>query len=253
MGDLFCFRFFGEIPLIALSYPDLQAQCYDPICVAYRECHPEDGEVEVPLHVRETHDCPDHPDHPDHIDPRSGHEVPGSEIRTRTVRAVTDCQLCYLRREQMRELQKSNPELEKRIRRFARAGGRRTLLDRLRQMHARENDAKRRQQMRRLQSKELGAGPSGGAGGGPLSPGAGPHPLAASPRSPAQHGGLVPSPPPLLDLGPTNRKVDALAIDVAARTAQLAQVQQDIRDVKQTMIAVKAVLDLAAAQKLATV
>lgn len=41
-------------------------------------------------------------------------EEPGSEIRTRTVKAVTDCQLCFLTRERTRELQSCYPELEAR-------------------------------------------------------------------------------------------------------------------------------------------
>ena len=191
--------FFGETPLIALSYPEVQVQCFNPACVEHRNSHPD--AQEVPLHVRETHDCRDHPDHPEHnMGPRAGHEVPGSEIRTRTVRAVTDCELCYLKRDQMRELQKSNVELEKRIRRFARAGTRKTLLERLKILNARE-----RTEMERHKKAEVSA--KAGA-----------------------------------DVG--NEALDKLSADLAARRAEIADVKQDVGELKTQMGSIQASLEL---------
>lgn len=47
---------------------------------------------------------------------------PGSEIRTRTVKAVTESELCYLRRDDVKELMKVYPELQARIMSFAHVG-----------------------------------------------------------------------------------------------------------------------------------
>lgn len=52
--------------------------------------------------------------------------TPGSEIRTRTVRSVTDkTELCYITKDDMDELQERYPELKARIRRFVRTGAHR--------------------------------------------------------------------------------------------------------------------------------
>lgn len=198
--------FFGEIPLIALSYPDIQVQCFNPACVEHRNSHP-DAE-EVPLHVREAHDCRDHPDHPEHMDPRAGHEVPGSEIRTRTVRAVTDCELCYLKRDQMRELQKSNVELEKRIRRFARAGTRKTLLERLKILHARERTEIERYKKAEVSAKVIGVGAD--VGNEALS----------------------------------TQALDKLSADLAAQRTQVSDVKQDVGELKTQMGSIQASLEL---------
>eukprot|EP01052_Picozoa_sp_SAG31_P001810 SAG31_NODE_61_length_29286_cov_444.645973_3_plen_875_part_00 len=197
--------FFGEIPLIALSYPEVHQQCFDPICVDYRAEHP-DAE-EVPLHIRETHDCPDHPDHADHIDPQSGHEIPGSEIRTRTVRAVTDCELCYLKRDRMRELQRNNAELEKRIRRFARAGGRKNIMERLKILRLR----KEAQDLQRAKSKEQ-----------------------------SQTNGLS-------NMGSANTSLEKLSEDVAVQRAGMFTIRDDVVDMKKQLDAIRAAIETLAA------
>ena len=46
----------------------------------------------------------------------------GAEIRTRTVRAVTECELCFLTRDEVADLRKRYPELDMRFRRFSRFG-----------------------------------------------------------------------------------------------------------------------------------
>ena len=51
-------------------------------------------------------------------------EMAGSEIRNRTIKAVTDCELCYLTKGTVRNLQTKYPELDVRIRRFSRTKGR---------------------------------------------------------------------------------------------------------------------------------
>ena len=55
---------------------------------------------------------------PNDID--TGMETQGSEVRVRSVTAVTECELCYIDRLEMRLLQKRYDELELRMRRFAR-------------------------------------------------------------------------------------------------------------------------------------
>eukprot|EP01043_Picozoa_sp_COSAG02_P010774 COSAG02_NODE_386_length_23297_cov_32.396457_6_plen_1111_part_00 len=47
----------------------------------------------------------------------------GSEVRTRTVQAVTESSLCYITREAVRQLRDIYPELDARLRRFAMVGG----------------------------------------------------------------------------------------------------------------------------------
>ena len=49
-------------------------------------------------------------------------DASGSEIRDRTVRAVTDCEFCYLTRDSVRKLERRYPELSVRLKRFARIG-----------------------------------------------------------------------------------------------------------------------------------
>ena len=52
--------------------------------------------------------------------PHDGSETIGAEVRVRSVRAVTDCELCYIERADMRAIQRTNAELQIRILRFAR-------------------------------------------------------------------------------------------------------------------------------------
>jgi CRP-like cAMP-binding protein len=47
----------------------------------------------------------------------------GSEVRTRTVQAVTESSLCYITREKVKKLRGMYPELDARLRRFAMVGG----------------------------------------------------------------------------------------------------------------------------------
>jgi hypothetical protein len=37
--------FFGEIPILGLSYPNVKHHCFDPDCTAYRDEHPTEDEV----------------------------------------------------------------------------------------------------------------------------------------------------------------------------------------------------------------
>lgn len=46
----------------------------------------------------------------------------GSEIRARTVKAMTECELCFLRRDDLETLRRECPELMIKLRRFARMG-----------------------------------------------------------------------------------------------------------------------------------
>lgn len=48
----------------------------------------------------------------------------GSEIRTRTVKAMVECELCFLRRDDLNALRLECPELMIKLRRFARMGER---------------------------------------------------------------------------------------------------------------------------------
>jgi CRP-like cAMP-binding protein len=48
----------------------------------------------------------------------------GSEIRSRTVRAVVECELCFLRRDDINTLRRECPELMMKLRRFSRMGER---------------------------------------------------------------------------------------------------------------------------------
>ena len=50
---------------------------------------------------------------------------PGSEIRTRTVKSVTESELCYLRRDDVKEMMAEYPELKARIQRFSMASSKR--------------------------------------------------------------------------------------------------------------------------------
>ena len=51
---------------------------------------------------------------------------PGSEIRTRTVKSVTESELCYLRRDDVKEMMAEYPELKARIQRFSMASSKRS-------------------------------------------------------------------------------------------------------------------------------
>ena len=46
----------------------------------------------------------------------------GSEVRTRTIIAMTDCRMCFLRAEDTKELRERYPELALRMMRFAKVG-----------------------------------------------------------------------------------------------------------------------------------
>lgn len=48
----------------------------------------------------------------------------GSEIRSRTVKAMVECELCYLRRDDLNALRLECPELTMKLRRFSRMGER---------------------------------------------------------------------------------------------------------------------------------
>lgn len=52
----------------------------------------------------------------------------GSEIRTRTVKAVTECELCYLPRDSIRELQALYPDLNAKLTKFSNIGRKRKKL-----------------------------------------------------------------------------------------------------------------------------
>ena len=76
-------------------------------------------------------------------DPNDGSETIGAEVRVRSVRAVTDCELCYIERADMRAIQKSNAELQIRMMRFARVSEHKRGIKRLMSMAAEELEIKK--------------------------------------------------------------------------------------------------------------